>query len=53
LEKISSEECPGNLKHYQQLIDQYGGTRKVLADMIAAIDLQFLSLQGQQATLEA
>jgi hypothetical protein len=53
LEKIFSEECPGNLNHFQKLIDQYGGTRKVLADMIAAVDLQFQSLQGQQATLEA
>ena len=52
LEKISSEECPGNLKHYQKQINQYGGTPKVSADMITAVDLQFRSLQGQQVTLE-
>jgi hypothetical protein len=53
MEKIFSEECPGNLKHYQKQIDQYGGTPKVLADMTAAVDSQFQSLQGQQATLVA
>lgn len=53
LEKISSEECPRNLQHYQKQIDQYGGPPKVLADMLAAVDLHFRSLQGQQVTLQA
>jgi len=50
--KLTSQECPANLKHYQNEIDRYGGSQKVLIDMMAAVDPEFRSLQGKNVTLE-
>ena len=51
--KLSSEECPGNFKHYQNGINDYGGASKLLIDMMSAIDLPFRDLQGKLVTLKA
>jgi hypothetical protein len=51
--KLTSPECPANLKHYQHEIDRYGGTQKSLIDMMAAVDPDFRRLQGKNVTLEA
>ena len=53
LEKILSEECPGTYKHYQDKIDEYGGAKIVLNDMMEAVETQFQALQGKEVTLEA
>lgn len=52
LMKLTSQECPANLKHYQDKIDRHGGTQKVLIDMMAAVDPEFQCLQGKNVTLE-
>jgi hypothetical protein len=53
LEKILSEECPDTYKGYQDKIDEYGGAKIVLNDMMEAVDTQFQALQGKEVTLEA
>jgi hypothetical protein len=53
LGKICSDECPANVKQYRKHIVEYGGTQKVLTEMMAAIDPQFRDLQGKEVTLEA
>jgi hypothetical protein len=50
--KLTSQECPAHLKHYQHDIDRYGGTQKVLIDMMAAVDPEVRCLQGKKVTLE-
>jgi hypothetical protein len=51
--KLISHECSADLKHYQHEIDRYGGTQKVLMDMMAAVDPEFLRLKDKPVTLEA
>jgi len=52
LRKLSSEKCPVDFKHYQNLIVACGGASKVLNDMMVAVDSHFRDLQNKMVTLE-
>jgi hypothetical protein len=50
LRKLLADECPLHLKQYKGKIQKYGGSEKVLADTMKAVDSHVQDLQGKEVT---
>jgi len=52
LRKLLSDGCPLHYKQYKGRIQKYGGSEKVLADAMKAVDSHVQDLQGKEVTLQ-
>ena len=50
LRKLLADGCPLHLEQYKGKIQKYGGSEKVLADAMKAIDSHVQDLQGKEVT---